>query len=363
MDGSAKTAPRRRARARRASRRRLRPARRPRRRSHAGRQRELDGERLAARAPAVRLQRVAEPAVGVAVGGDRVPDGRGPPPANSRSNRRRSSTRAFAARYCAAASMSGLVMRPTAARHRPAPSCTKRTAGARLVPWTGRRATGSARAPARSGRLVWQCLWVWVVPPDGGQATLVLPDACSDLIWQSGRGAFVAGPTPGPGPRRCRPGRSWRGRGSGRVRAAPPSACRCPPCSTSGWRRPTRDRLRRPAGPAAGARARPGGGAAAAGQRGALTWCSTARRTGLVTEAARLLGRPRAQAGDVAARLGVGERQLLRRCRAAVGYGPATLRRVLRFRRFVARIDAGQGAGGRIWPGWPPTPATPIRRT
>ena len=67
----------------------------------------------------------------------------------------------------------------------------------------------------------------------------------------------------------------------------------------------------------------------------------------LVTEAARLLGRPQAQAGDVAARLGVGERQLLRRCRAAVGYGPATLRRVLRFRRFVARVDAGEGLPGR----------------
>jgi methylphosphotriester-DNA--protein-cysteine methyltransferase len=62
----------------------------------------------------------------------------------------------------------------------------------------------------------------------------------------------------------------------------------------------------------------------------------------LVTEAVRLVGRPRAQTGDVAARLGVGERQLLRRCRAAVGYGPATLRRVLRFRRFVTRVDAGE---------------------
>ena len=29
-----------------------------------------------------------------------------------------------------------------------------------------------------------------------------------------------------------------------------------------------------------------------------------------------------------------------RRCHAAVGYGPKTLQRVLRFRRFVSRIDA-----------------------
>jgi len=41
------------------------------------------------------------------------------------------------------------------------------------------------------------CLWTQVAPPGGGRATLVLPDACSDLIWQSGRGPFVAGPDTG----------------------------------------------------------------------------------------------------------------------------------------------------------------------
>jgi AraC-like DNA-binding protein len=66
----------------------------------------------------------------------------------------------------------------------------------------------------------------------------------------------------------------------------------------------------------------------------------------LVAEAARVLGRDRAQVGDAAAQLGVGERQLLRRCRAAAGYGPATLRRVLRFRQFVTRVDAGDGRPG-----------------
>lgn len=44
------------------------------------------------------------------------------------------------------------------------------------------------------------CLWVPVVPPGAGQTTLVLPDACSDLIWQSGRGVFVAGSDTGPWP-------------------------------------------------------------------------------------------------------------------------------------------------------------------
>ena len=39
------------------------------------------------------------------------------------------------------------------------------------------------------------------------------------------------------------------------------------------------------------------------------------------------------------------ERQLHRRCVAAVGYGPVLLRRVLRFRQFVSRIDAGAACG------------------
>ena len=43
----------------------------------------------------------------------------------------------------------------------------------------------------------------------------------------------------------------------------------------------------------------------------------------------------------MARQLGVSERQLHRRCVAAVGYGPVLLRRVLRFRRVVTRIDAG----------------------
>jgi AraC-like DNA-binding protein len=41
-------------------------------------------------------------------------------------------------------------------------------------------------------------------------------------------------------------------------------------------------------------------------------------------------------------------RQLRRRCHAVVGYGPKTLQRVLRFRRFVARLDAGPPNGQDI---------------
>ncbi len=59
-----------------------------------------------------------------------------------------------------------------------------------------------------------------------------------------------------------------------------------------------------------------------------------------VTRAARLLRDPSARAENVAADVGLSMRQLRRRCHVAVGYGPKTLQRVLRFRRFVSRIDA-----------------------
>jgi AraC-like DNA-binding protein len=61
----------------------------------------------------------------------------------------------------------------------------------------------------------------------------------------------------------------------------------------------------------------------------------------LVAEAAHQLSGPGARVGLVARQLGISERQLHRRCVAAVGYGPVLLRRVLRFRRVVSRIDAG----------------------
>jgi len=40
----------------------------------------------------------------------------------------------------------------------------------------------------------------------------------------------------------------------------------------------------------------------------------------------------------------VSERQLLRRCTAALGYGPKTLGRILRFQRFRALAAAREGA-------------------
>jgi AraC-like DNA-binding protein len=199
-----------------------------------------------------------------------------------------------------------------------------------------------APPPELAGSVV--CLWTRVAPPGGEVGhTLVLPDACCDLIWQSGGGTFVAGPDTGPWPSalpagtvlvavRLRPG------AGGPALGLPLSALLDQRFDVSDLGTGFGARLARLLAPtltpAAALRL-------LAGAASDLVLEGPADP--LVTEAARLLGRSQAQAGDVAARLGVGERQLLRRCRAAAGYGPATLRRVLRFRRFVTRIDAGPG--------------------
>ena len=190
------------------------------------------------------------------------------------------------------------------------------------------------------------CLWARVVPPGAGQTTLVLPDACSDLIWQSGRGVFVAGSDTRPWPSASPAGTVMAGV---RLRPGAGGAALGLPLSALLNQRVEASDL----GPGVGARLARSLGPALAPAAALRLLASEVRRLvldhppdPLVTEAARLLGQPGAQAGEVAARLGVGERQLLRRCRAAVGYGPATLRRVLRFRRFVDRIDAGEGQPG-----------------
>jgi AraC-like DNA-binding protein len=52
---------------------------------------------------------------------------------------------------------------------------------------------------------------------------------------------------------------------------------------------------------------------------------------------------PRGGVSQAAAMLGVSERQLRRRCEVAVGYGPKTLERILRFQRAQRMLDASRG--------------------
>ena len=64
-----------------------------------------------------------------------------------------------------------------------------------------------------------------------------------------------------------------------------------------------------------------------------------------VLSAVRSLGQPSVRVRDVSERLGLSERQLLRRFRVAIGYGPKMLDRVMRFQRFLAHAAAVAGDG------------------
>jgi AraC-like DNA-binding protein len=192
-------------------------------------------------------------------------------------------------------------------------------------------------APPPALRQALACLWVRVVPPHGAPRTRVLPDACVDLVWQAGRGAFVAGPDTGPRQVEARPGSVFVG------------ARLLPGAGGPALRLPLDDLrdLRVDVGelwPELEDRLNPALAPAAALERiGALAarLVTSAPPDAAVREAARRLAEPRARVRELPGDLGLSERQLRRRCKAAVGYGPKTLHRVVRFRRFLSAADAG----------------------
>ena len=208
--------------------------------------------------------------------------------------------------------------------------------------------------PAALARAV-SCVWVSVTPAAGAPPTRVLPDACTDLIWRAGSGVSLAGPDTGPvlvpsPPGSVVAGIRFRPGAGGPALGLPLSALLDQQLGPGALRSGL------PGGRGAALVARVHGGLAPADAVHRLVRLAGEMVTGappdpLVAAAARQLARPAAQAGgvvqvsSVARDLGISERQLHRRCVAAVGYGPALLRRVLRFRQFVSRIDAGAACG------------------
>jgi AraC-like DNA-binding protein len=179
------------------------------------------------------------------------------------------------------------------------------------------------------------CLWSAVATDDA--ETLVLPDACSDLIWEQGRGVFVAGPDTGPNPAASRAGTVTFG-----VRFRPAAggpALGLPLSELRDQRVDLADLY-----PAA-ARRLPGHLDLRTAVTGLVDLAGRLVADGApdpaVAAATRMLSDPRVRSEDVADRIGLSMRQLRRRSHDAVGYGPKTLQRVIRFRRFVSRIDAG----------------------
>jgi AraC-like DNA-binding protein len=195
-------------------------------------------------------------------------------------------------------------------------------------------------APPPALREMVACLWAAVVPEDADRKALVLPDACSDLIWQQGAGAHVAGPDTGPVTTISPAGTVMIG-----VRfrpAAGGSALGVPLSDLRDLRVELAEVL-----PAA-ARALPAtldpavAAARALAVAGQLVAGGTPDRA--VSRAAALLGDPVARVEQVADEVGISMRQLRRRFHIAVGYGPKTLQRVYRFQRFVRELDATGGA-------------------
>lgn len=179
------------------------------------------------------------------------------------------------------------------------------------------------------------CLWSGRA--DRYSETLVLPDACCDLIWEQGKGAFVAGPDTGPAPASAAAGTVTFGV---RFRPAAGGPALGLPLSELRDQRVDLAELR----PADARRL-----AGTLDPKTAMTrMVDLAGRLvcdgppdAAMRYAARRLFDPRVRSEAVAAELELSARQFRRRCHETAGYGPKTLQRVLRFRRFVSRIDTG----------------------
>jgi AraC-like DNA-binding protein len=172
----------------------------------------------------------------------------------------------------------------------------------------------------------------WEQDTETGHEQRIVPDACVDLIW-TGAALAIAGPdtaarvaTLSPGTRivgvRLRPG------AAGGVLGMPASELRDISADAA-------DVLGRDVTAALldalAADRDPHALLLRAVEQGAVR-----EPDPVVSAAVRALGRPRARVSTVASELGLSARQLHRRISDAVGYGPKTLQRVLRFRRLQA---------------------------
>ncbi len=172
------------------------------------------------------------------------------------------------------------------------------------------------------------CLWV----RRGSGAVRVFPDGCTDLVWRQGQGAFIAGPDTMPWHSITEPdelifGARFLPGAGGPALGVPLSELRDRRVGISTMGLDPRDELHGGADPnvmlhlLASAAAR----------------LVDAGPPDLAVQAAVVrLQDPTQRAAALAADLGFSERQLRRRFLASVGYGPKTLQRILRLRRFIA---------------------------
>jgi AraC-like DNA-binding protein len=186
------------------------------------------------------------------------------------------------------------------------------------------------------------CTWERDAPAPGAPtATAVLPDGCVDLVWRGGE-LLVAGPDSRPflsplPPAHAIVGLRFRPGTAGPALGLPASELR-----------DERVSLEEIWGSSGAALTEGLAEAASAQHRRLLLEDAIAARMPrigepdpLVLAAVGGLGAPGSRVGELSRLLGASERQLLRRFNRAVGYGPKTLDRILRFQRFVARSRDG----------------------
>jgi len=180
----------------------------------------------------------------------------------------------------------------------------------------------------------------------------ILPDGCLDIIWDGSR-LFVAGPDTGPVPFAPGPGSTFVG-----LRFRPGHAPPALGLPASVLRNERADLAELwGAGPTGVVAER----LAAAGPQAAPAVLESAVRARMAgaAPADRLIDGLLATLTDpvhqgpglistVAAHLGVTERTLHRRCTTAIGYGPKTLDRVLRFRRALHLDRDGPASLGAL---------------
>jgi AraC-like DNA-binding protein len=173
-----------------------------------------------------------------------------------------------------------------------------------------------------------ECAWTAGVAADGPAETVeVLPDGCMDLVW-TGQELLVAGPDTGPHPARREPGVLSAG-----LRFAPgrlPAMLGLPAAQVRDQRVPLAE-LHPSLARRALARLEQGERPLPVLLGLALALPGDPAEHAVRAVADQLAAGASARA--TADRLGWTERSLHRRCLAAFGYGPAVLRRVLRFRK------------------------------
>lgn len=208
------------------------------------------------------------------------------------------------------------------------------------IPRAAWLAPGYAEWQAPAGlRNAVSCLWAGIVPEDADRERLVLPDGCSDLIWEQGVGCYVAGPDTGPARSTSKAGTvivgaRFRPSAGGQVLGLPLSEVRDRRVALADLLPAAAKRLPATLEPAQAA-------ARVLDVTGLLVANGTTDLA--MTRAAVLLRDPAARTEEVAKDVGLSARQFRRRCQATAGYGPKTLQRVLRFQRFVRTLDAHAG--------------------